>query len=430
MHMHCACKFSQLLVLASWYSSSMKPQQDFFPNKEAGMRSMEHPLVPHALLDRPEGDVLLLMCGLLTLRTEAAYVLPWVAHHKLMGVDHMLLYHDDASGSWHPKLAIAHKKLLTHLASDESVTFLSMREHNLSSQAQQIGHCTNLTSEIAASARHAGAAAWVGNWDMDEVPVMGAPSAGSHSGELPSLKALLQTLPLDTAGMYVPRFTFGAAPSAELPAAGLLEYEQWTQRLNWHPKGKSLWRAGKAYPVVAGHSLAMVDSSRQDLKLVLPDGTEATSEWFRPREDASGPEDAHDDASSGRFAHFSEQQRAMLVSGQEAIPSVAQPLRLCHFELRSVAECRRKQAMFNEIPNVFPNKTKPYRHDAFSLPCALRRNSHRRALQYVVEDSSALRYAEAVREALGKAGRRILRDEQRYLRSHLSTFLVNGTWDF
>ena len=131
---------------------------------------MAQALVPQTLLDRPEGDVLLLLCGLLTLRTEAAYVLPWVAHHKLMGVDHVVLYHDDASGSWHPKLAIAHKELLAHLAGDEFVTLFSMREQNLSSQAQQIGHCANLTSEIAASGEHAGAAAWVGNWDIDEVP--------------------------------------------------------------------------------------------------------------------------------------------------------------------------------------------------------------------------------------------------------------------
>ena len=118
---------------------------------------MAQALVPQTLLDRPEGDVLLLLCGLLTLRTEAAYVLPWVAHHKLMGVDHVVLYHDDASGSWHPKLAIAHKELLAHLAGDEFVTLLSMREQNLSSQAQQIGHCANLTSEIAAGGEHASA---------------------------------------------------------------------------------------------------------------------------------------------------------------------------------------------------------------------------------------------------------------------------------
>lgn len=387
-------------------------------------------LVPHALVDRPEGDVLLLMCGLLTLRTEAAYVLPWVAHHKLMGVDHMVLYHDDASGSWHPKLAMAHKELLAHLAGETFVTLLSMREHNLSSQKEQIHHCTNLTSEIAASAEHAGAAAWVGNWDIDELPVMGASSTEARLEKQPGLKTLLRTLPPDAAGMYVPRFTFGASPSVELPVADLLEYEQWTQRLNWHPKGKSLWRVGHAHPVVAGHSLAMVNGSRRDLKLVLPDGTEATSEWFYPKGEASDAEDADDETTGGRFAHFSAQQRATLVSGDEAIPSVALPLRLCHFELRSVAECRRKHAMFDEIPNVFPKKTKPYRNDAFSLPCDPRPGSHKRALQYVVDDSSARRHADAVREALGEAGRRILRDEQRYLRSHLSTFLVNGTWDF
>ena len=47
----------------------------------------------------------LVLCALFTLRFEAPYILPWVAHHRLLGVDRLLLYHDDASGMWSPSLS-------------------------------------------------------------------------------------------------------------------------------------------------------------------------------------------------------------------------------------------------------------------------------------------------------------------------------------
>ena len=40
----------------------------------------------------------LVLCAIFTLRFEAPYILPWVAHHRRLGVDRLLLYHDDASG--------------------------------------------------------------------------------------------------------------------------------------------------------------------------------------------------------------------------------------------------------------------------------------------------------------------------------------------
>ena len=38
-----------------------------------------------------------------------------------------------------------------------------------------------------------------------------------------------------------------------------------------------------------GQRLAMVNGSRRDLKLVLPDSTEATSEWYYPKGERGGP---------------------------------------------------------------------------------------------------------------------------------------------
>ena len=57
----------------------------------------------------------LVLCALFTLRFEAPYILPWVAHHRLLGVDRLLLYHDDASGMWSPSLSERHSELLSAL---------------------------------------------------------------------------------------------------------------------------------------------------------------------------------------------------------------------------------------------------------------------------------------------------------------------------
>ena len=55
----------------------------------------------------------LVLCALFTLRFEAPYILPWVAHHRRLGVDRLLLYHDDASGMWSPSLSERHSELLS-----------------------------------------------------------------------------------------------------------------------------------------------------------------------------------------------------------------------------------------------------------------------------------------------------------------------------
>ena len=38
------------------------------------------------------------LCALFSLRYEAPYLLPWLAYHRLLGFDRIILYHDDTSG--------------------------------------------------------------------------------------------------------------------------------------------------------------------------------------------------------------------------------------------------------------------------------------------------------------------------------------------
>ena len=105
----------------------------------------------------------LVLCALFTLRFEAPYILPWVAHHRRLGVDRLLLYHDDASGMWSPSLSERHSELLSALREhDNWITLYSAAALNFSGeiQTQQLAHCNVEALRLNAS--------WAANWDLDE----------------------------------------------------------------------------------------------------------------------------------------------------------------------------------------------------------------------------------------------------------------------
>ena len=70
-----------------------------------------------------------------------------------MAASQVLLYHDDASGSWAPSQASTHAALLSELRRRPGVTLFSMRALNLSSQPQQAQPppCTHLLTHVAAT---------------------------------------------------------------------------------------------------------------------------------------------------------------------------------------------------------------------------------------------------------------------------------------
>jgi hypothetical protein len=68
-----------------------------------------------------------LLCCLFTLRFESTYLLPWLAHHAVLGVDHFDLYLDDASHSWDESQRVKHAPLLRLLEDSKHITLHSMR---------------------------------------------------------------------------------------------------------------------------------------------------------------------------------------------------------------------------------------------------------------------------------------------------------------
>jgi len=95
-----------------------------------------------------------LLCALFSLTFESSYLLPWVAHHASLGVDHFDLYLDDVSNSWLPDHAKQHAPLLALLEDSDIITLHSMKALGFVSQEHQIVHC---------AAETMGRADWVGN---------------------------------------------------------------------------------------------------------------------------------------------------------------------------------------------------------------------------------------------------------------------------
>lgn len=94
-----------------------------------------------------------------------------------------MLYHDDVSPGWDPKLAAVHAPLLTLLNSSTAgkIKVVSMRELGLHGQVQQLVHCATTNTpptELNRAVNNVNVTApqvWIGNWDIDETLASGAP---------------------------------------------------------------------------------------------------------------------------------------------------------------------------------------------------------------------------------------------------------------
>ena len=173
----------------------------------------------------------LAVCSLFTLRYDAPYILPWLAHHRLLGVDRVILYHDDASGMWNSTFSTTHSKLLSVLQDarhSDWLTFHSTAALNLSTQFQQLTHCNLEALKLNAS--------WVGNWDADEVLHTITPRGAS-------IAAVVAVLDPSAQAIILPRFEMLASPFPQFPPrATLSEYETYTRHLGPNEGGKTLWR--------------------------------------------------------------------------------------------------------------------------------------------------------------------------------------------
>jgi hypothetical protein len=215
-------------------------------------------LLDKSSLDVPTGPATgrapdkLALCAMVTLDYESPYLLPWLAYHRIIGFDYVLLYIDDPSGTSREK----HPRILKLLAATDWVKV----ETKCEAHTDKWGTAhMSLIHRCAASARKLGVL-WVANWDVDEWPAFDAPvldwpnsSHVDHVGkalgprmelaDVPSLKAHIKRITVQpTTGLVISRFGF-SDNGHKLPKRHTLEVEAYTMR--WGPTqtpGKLLWR--------------------------------------------------------------------------------------------------------------------------------------------------------------------------------------------
>ena len=296
---------------------------------------------------RPE----LSLCTLFTLRYEAPYLLPFVAYHMVAGFDHVYLYHDDLTPAWDTPLL---RSLIEMLRMTPSVTLIPVsvarRENseadpsasadNTNVQKVQLHHCT----------RHAKRnTVWMGSWDVDEFPVFGAPMVPAdvrmRSRTQPvaaprpgAAREFVRAQPARVHGVMIPRVAFSARTRPgeawldkvlpPLPPDGALEVEWLVRRVGLNRQTKPLWRA--AGNVAGAYDVHQLTTTEPGV-IVLPDGTLADETWY--------------DTELGKHYKTSMDQDKAAAKGVGNRTSV--PMRLHHYQLRSLAECTWKRTCAN-----------------------------------------------------------------------------------
>jgi hypothetical protein len=252
---HISGPFCRKVVSDSELAGEHQPRLAKVPPKSGS--SLARPKSGSGLAPRPAMPRMVL-CTLFTLRYEAPYILPWIAHHRLLGVDRVILYHDDASGFWSPAFATDHAKLLSILQDEEHsgwLTFHSMAALNISTQMEQLQHCNREAQTLKAT--------WVGNWDMDEHLYSSRPTTNTVDK-----LGWLKLLPEDVQAAVIPRVEMCEAPMPVLPPDNRLVYQAFTHHLSQHVLGKTIWRPGNniRHTNEGGHMLSLSGSLREALR--------------------------------------------------------------------------------------------------------------------------------------------------------------------
>ncbi len=80
------------------------------------------------------------LCALATMRDEGAYILEWVAYHRILGVEHFFIYsNDNTDGSNH---------LLAALAKNGVITWIENEDATGNKQAKAYGHCLSIVPDV------------------------------------------------------------------------------------------------------------------------------------------------------------------------------------------------------------------------------------------------------------------------------------------
>ena len=103
---------------------------------------------------------------MVTLDYESPYLLPWLAYHRLIGFDYVMLYLDDPAGT----SMVKHPRILKLLAATDWVKVETKCQAHTDEEGTS--HMS-LIHRCASSARELGVL-WVANWDVDEWPCVSA----------------------------------------------------------------------------------------------------------------------------------------------------------------------------------------------------------------------------------------------------------------
>ena len=308
----------------------------------------------------------LVLCAIFTLRFEAPYILPWVAHHRRLGVDRLLLYHDDASGMWSPSLSERHSQLLSALREhDNWLTLYSAASLNFSGEIQ--------TQQLVESR------------DQSWRRALGDRMAG---------------LPAELRALQINRVEFGAPQTLELPPLHLLEPEVQTIEIYAHKRGKTMWRPDPS----------LEHSSEGGHKLHRQHWAERALPWSS----CTG---------STGVMHLS--ANASCTLALELLPR----LRIQHFSHRSRSECLRKVELFR-LFDAANNQNLVERYNASAQDgCDWRRTYPdykyaNKSLNASLEDVRAF-ISHTFAQGLG-----VLDREQRQFREGLDAYMHGGSPDF
>ena len=332
----------------------------------------------------------LVLCAIFTLRFEAPYILPWVAHHRRLGVDRLLLYHDDASSMWSPSLSDRHSELLSALREhDNWITLYSAASLNFSGeiQTQQIAHCNVEALRLNAS--------WAANWDLDEWLLVESRDRSWRR----ALGDRMAGLPAELRALQINRVEFGAPQTLELPPLHLLEPEVQTIEIYAHKRGKTMWRPDPS----------LEHSTRGGHRLYRQHWAERALPWSS----CTG---------STGVMHLS--ANASCTIALELLPR----LRIQHFSHRSRSECLRKVELF-QLFYVAAKQNAMVRYNVSAQDgCDWRRTypDHKyanKSLNASLEDVRAF-ISHTFAQGLG-----VLDREQRQFREGLDAYMHGGSPD-
>ena len=348
------------------------------------------------------------LCTMLTLKYEGPYLLPWLAWHKLAGIERIFLYLDDPLGTD----AHVHAPILDAVGRVPWVSVTTMC-------AARTPNLKEVLLDCARRAKGEGFV-WMANWDLDESPAFGPPLLGdappllAASARPPSFPALLAAAAArgPTNALVITRVSFGDSGHVQ-PPAGQLESEAYTERLNdVNGPGKLVWRLDEHGTGGANathiHNYFMYSThhifARYGDTVRNMDGSNASArEDQRKWEATRWSTNPHDQGVIITAMDACEPDTTCADGGSavERVDERLLPVRLHHYLSRSQAECEKKGRLMKRALNSGAQRLDfTWRAISEMNTCWLSRPG--RPYGRFTRDASLAQYAPAVRREVGR----------------------------